>query len=103
MCTPSPLKVVPEQTTYVRDGFSKLVGHSYPTIWRAIDSIRKDQAHVATLLLYDERGEPPAKRVRQQTPQLQINLRNMCVDRRDGLKSVEVTLRCIGHCVRLAK
>ena len=78
------------------NGFSKLVGHSHPTIWRAIDSIRNDQALVATLLLRDER-------VRRQTRQLQINLRNMCVDRRDGLKSVEVTLRGIGHSLQLAK
>jgi len=85
------------------NGFLKLVGHSPPTIWRAIDSIRKDQAQVATLLLHDERGESPAKRIRRQTRQLQINLRNMCVDHQDGLKSVEVTLQAIGHCVRLAK
>ena len=32
------------------NGFSKLVGHSHPTIWRAIDSIRKDQVQVATIL-----------------------------------------------------
>ena len=85
------------------NGFCKLVGHSHPTIWRTIDSIRKDQVQVATLLLRDECGEPPAKRVHRQTRQFQINLRNMCADRRDGLQSVEVTLRGIGHCVRLAK
>jgi len=68
------------------NGFSKLVGHSHLTVWRAIDSIQKDQAQVAILLLRDERGEPPAKRVCWQTRHLQINLRNMCVDHRDGLK-----------------
>ena len=85
------------------NGFSKLVGRSHPTIWRAIDSIRKDQAQAATLLLRDERSAPPAKRVRRQTRQRQINLRNMCADRLDGLMSAEVTLRGTGHCVRLVK
>ena len=62
------------------NGFFKLVGHSHPTIWRAIDSIRKNQVQYATSLLHDERGEPPAKGVRRQTRQFQINLRNMCAD-----------------------
>jgi len=56
------------------NSFSKLLGHSHLTIWRAIDSIRKNQSQVATLLLHDERGEPPAKHVCRQTRQLQINL-----------------------------
>jgi len=49
------------------NAFAKLVGHAHPTIWRAIDSIRKDQAQVATALLRDLRGEPPAKHVRRHT------------------------------------
>ena len=40
--------------------FAKLVRHAHPTIWRAIDSIRKDQAQVGTGLLRDLCGEPPA-------------------------------------------
>ena len=32
------------------NAFVKLVGHAHPTIWRAIDSLRKDQALVATAL-----------------------------------------------------
>lgn len=82
------------------NAFSKLVGHAHPTIWRAIDSIRKDQAQVATALLRDERGEPPAKRARRHTLKLQTKLHTLCTHRNDGTKSVPDTLRCIGHCVR---
>jgi len=85
------------------NGFCKLVGHSYPIIWRAIDSIQKDQPQVATLLSRDDLGEPPAKRVCRQTRQLQINEQNMCADRRDGTKSAAVTLQGIRHCGRLSK
>ena len=72
-----------------KNGFAKLVGHSHPTIWIVIDSIRKDQAQVAVLLLRDNLGEPPAKRVRRQ---LQTNLQNMCVDHQDSTKLLAVTL-----------
>ena len=57
----------------------------------------------ARFMLCVERDEPPAKRVRRQTRQLQINLQNMCADRWDGTKSVAVMLRGIGQCVRFAK
>ena len=59
------------------NAFSKLIGHAYPTIWRAIDSIRKDQAQVATAMLRDEHGEPPAKRVHRHTFKLQTKLHTL--------------------------
>ena len=82
------------------NAFAKLVGHAHPTIWRAIDSIRKDQAQVATALLRDLRGEPPAKRVRRHTHKLQSKLHKLCTDRRDNSKTVPDVLKGIGHCVR---
>ena len=39
------------------NSFRFLVGHSHPTVWRAIDSLKKDQATVATDLLRNQRGE----------------------------------------------
>ncbi|KAK2142004.1 hypothetical protein LSH36_1007g01010 [Paralvinella palmiformis] len=41
--------------------FAKLIGHAHPTIWRAIDGVRKDQAMTSTLLLRDNRGDHTAK------------------------------------------
>ena len=67
------------------NAFAKLVGHTHPTIWRAIDSIHKDQAQVATALLRDERGEPPAKHVRRHTHKLQTKLQRLCTDRRGDI------------------
>ena len=37
---------------------------SHPTVWRAIDSLKKDQATVATDLLQHQRGETLKKRTR---------------------------------------
>ena len=70
------------------NGFSKLVGHSHPTIWRAIDSIRKDQAQVATAMLQDDQGIPPLKRVGQHSVKLQTRLQKLCADHQDGISSL---------------
>ena len=43
------------------NAFLKFVVHAYPTIWRAIDSLCKDQTLVTTVLFSDRRGDPPAK------------------------------------------
>ena len=43
------------------------------------------------------RGQPPAKRVKRSVHQQQQRLKKLCCD----TKTVEATLRAIGHCVRL--
>lgn len=48
----------------------------------------------------DARGQPPVKRQKRTTQQLQKRLRALCEDRRDGRKSVADTLRGLGHCIR---
>ena len=82
------------------NAFSKLVGHSHPTIWRAIDTIRKDQAQAATIMQREKQGEPPSKRTRRHTVQLQNRLHTFCTAIRDGKKSVPETLLGVGLCVR---
>ena len=46
------------------------------------------------------RGEPPRKRVKRVYTQLQSRLHRLCVDRRDGNKTVEEFLRGAGHNIR---
>ena len=81
--------------------FRQLVGYSHPTVWVAIESIRKDAAMVRTHLQNDARGEPLRKRVRRETKDLQERLRNLCVDFRDGRKTLEQMLRGVGHNIRV--
>ena len=78
-------------------GFQQLVGHHHPSIWTAIEAIQQDQAFVSTTLIQSARGQPPKKRVRRATQQMQDRLQNLCVARRDGKKSIEETLRGVGH------
>ena len=80
--------------------FAKLVGHTHPTIWKAIDSIQNDQVQVGTGLLRDLRGEPPAKLVRRHTHKLQSKLLKLCTDRRNYSKTVPDVLKGNGHRVR---
>ena len=59
-------------------------------------------ALVATTLLQEARGQPPAKRIKRSVHHQQQRLQKLCPvcrDRQDGLKSVEATLRALGHCV----
>lgn len=81
-------------------GFQQLIGHNHPSVWTAIDCLRKDQAIVAAALLADSRGAPPTKRVKRATRNLQDRLRNMCVDIASGRKNVEDFLHGVGHCIR---
>ena len=62
--------------------------------------LRKDQNDVRAAILLDARGQPLKKRVHRTTAQLQQRLHNLCTDIRDGRKSLEVTLKGIGHCIR---
>ena len=43
--------------------FHERVGYDHPTIWKTIQTIRKDQALVSAALIKDSRGKPPRKRV----------------------------------------
>ncbi|KAG7159594.1 putative Inosine-5'-monophosphate dehydrogenase 1b-like 12, partial [Homarus americanus] len=58
-------------------GFQQLVGYSHPTIWTAIECIRKNAAIVSMHLTLDARGQPLQNRVRRETRDLQKRLRNL--------------------------
>jgi len=55
----------------------------------------------STAILQAARGQPPKKRIRRTTVQLQSRLLKLCEDRRDGLRTVEETLSGLGHNVHL--
>lgn len=79
---------------------ARLVGHSHPTIWRAIQWIQADHAVVATQMLQESRGEPPKKRQKRVHKNLQARMKNLCLDRRAGRKSVEEFLQGAGYNIR---
>lgn len=82
------------------NAFSQMVGHAHPSIWIAIECLRKDAALVSTAILQDSQGQRPQKRVKKATRDLQEKLHNLCQDFVNDQKSVEDLLRGAGHCIR---
>ena len=83
------------------NGFAGLVGHSHPSLWVLLRALQEDEATASTSVLQTSRGQPPVKRVKRSTQQLQERLQQLCCDRRDGRKSMEETLRGLGFNIRL--
>lgn len=81
--------------------FKQLVGYSHPSIWAAIESLRKDACIVFTHLSDDAVGQRLKKQVRRATKDLQERLRNLCVDLDSGRKTLEETMRGLGYNIRL--
>lgn len=81
-------------------GFTAVVGHQHPSLWTAVEALQEDAAAATTVLLQNARGQPPAKRVKRATLQLQRQLQTLCRERRDGRRSVADTLRAVSHTVR---
>ncbi|KAL8624882.1 hypothetical protein ACOMHN_016178 [Nucella lapillus] len=81
-------------------GFSHLVGHNHPSLWTLINALQKDYALLCTSLLQDARGEPPRKRVKRSSKDLQTRLKAICTQHRDGVKTLKEALRALGHCIR---
>ena len=57
--------------------FKQLVGHSHISFYTLIDSIRKDDTLVKTMILQDERGKYPRKRAKRNYVTLQKGLKNL--------------------------
>ena len=94
-----------ERTNNVCEGwnnaFAGQVGNTHPSLWTLVEAVQVDEAGVSTDMLKDARGEPPRKRVKRATHDHQVQLQLLCVDRRDGRKTVKEVLRAFGHSIRL--
>ena len=56
------------------NGFQSQVGHKHPSIWRAIQHLKEDEAMAYTMLIQEARGQPPQKRQKRATVQTQEKL-----------------------------
>jgi len=69
------------------------VGHYHPSVWTLIDALRQDNAVAETEIAKSHRGQPPKKRVKRATIQLQERLQK-------SVKSVAETLSAAAHTIR---
>jgi hypothetical protein len=83
------------------NGFKIAVGHSHPDIYTSVDAIRKDEAACSTLLHQLDIGQPPKKRVRRESHNLQQRLKGLCTDYRDGKRSLTNFMRALGHNIHM--
>ena len=83
------------------NGYMQLVGHTHPSFWKSIESIRKDEALNRISIINDQRGNPPSKKLRQTNVNLQQRLHRLCSDHAEGTKTMEEFLRGIGHTIHM--
>ena len=81
-------------------GFQQLIDQDHPSVWKFVLAIQKDNAEAHDNLLRNEHGEPPQKRVKRSTKQLQEKLFALCNAYRNGEKSIEDLLRAVGHSIK---
>ena len=85
------------------NSFKSLVRCNHPSIWVAIDAIRKDSLLVEHRMAQNMIGEPPRKKCKQVNIKLQSCLRNLCLDFMQGDKDVEELLNGVSKNIRLYK
>ena len=71
-------------------------------MWVLIEALQQDEAMAKNAIVQNARGQPPIKRVKRATVQLQSRLHSLCADRQQGRKSVAEALQGLGHNIRLS-
>ena len=82
------------------NGFRHLVGHDHPSIWKLVEALQKENARVQLLIVQDERGVQPTKRVRREYVDLQSRLVNLCNDLVTKRKDMSRFLRGVSDNIR---
>ena len=77
-----------------------LAGHSHPSIWKLIELIKKEDVASRTIIRLNERGEPPNKRVRQETLRYNNRLIHVIQEYVNGQRLLGDCLRTLGHNIR---
>ena len=57
--------------------FASNIGHQHPSLWTLLGALQQDQAVVATQLLQNALGQPPAKRQKKSVASHQERLQNL--------------------------
>ncbi|KAG7170715.1 hypothetical protein Hamer_G013542, partial [Homarus americanus] len=86
-CSRSPLTTNLEQTTSAE-------------VWKLTYCLQVENARVDAVLLQEERGIRPTKRVNKAYDELQGRLRSFCLYRKEGIKTTPELLRGISHDLR---
>jgi len=80
------------------NGLFQIVGHYQLSVWTL--TLCQDNAVAETEIAKSHLGQPPKKRVKHATIQLQERLQKICRDRATNVKSVAETLSAAAHTIR---
>ena len=79
--------------------FHSLVGQDHPKVWKLFETLQCECSRVNAVLIQEERGIRPKKRVKKVYNELRKRLKNLCVDKAAGQK----TLLGVSHNLRAGK
>ena len=79
----------------------QLVGHQHPSLYTAIDALRKDSALASTTIVQYQRGENIQRPKKRAYIQHQNRLNTLCNRIANDEINVENFLDCVGHSIRL--
>ena len=71
-----------------------------PSVWVLIESLQQDFRNFQITLGRTERGEPPEKRQKKTTKDLQKKLKKLCEYYNSGDKDIKKFLKTIGTTIR---
>ena len=84
------------------NSFRHLVGHTHPSLWTVIGSLQKDNSNVETDVHKRMTGDQEPGRQGKATKKHQDQLKNLCLNVRDGTVTITRFLDRIGYFIRPA-
>ena len=82
------------------NSFFHIIGHNHPSMWSCIRGLQKQHADDEKVILQDFLGQQPRQRAKPALVQMQVRLRNLCIDYNLGLRNVGDFLRGVSHNIR---
>ena len=83
--------------------YSTLIGQNHPTIWKAIEFLKREEACACTILQQYSVGVLPTKRAKRRYIQQQQRLLPLCMEYERGRIDLAEFLRGIGHNIHLGE
>ena len=77
-----------------------MVGHHHPSMWKSIDTLKKENTKDELVMAQDAVGQRRRVRVKQTLVQMQTRLRNLCLDYNAGTKNLDQFLRGVARNIR---
>lgn len=82
-------------------GLTKMVGHKHPTVWRLLEALQADAAEAAGRIIKHALGQCSPQQHSRIRDKHRHQLQALCVQYRDGQRTMPDFLKAVGHHIRL--